>query len=407
MSNIVQFNKNSKSNKATKHNVRFVVRASNVDISNPNSRKPVYKKHAVICLRNDDLDRETVHPLTDFIFNHWKNSEYNSMAVACNKIVPFLNWVYFERKDKVNDLSELTIDMFREFLELQIYKGSQKATVNKYANIIHKFYIYLYNNEILTNIEPSKIERMSEDVLPGLVHNKKETSKKIHEFKPELIIPFIETAYESCNSIALGVYYQIFGGLRYGEVVNITKSSIKNIGSFGEFGQVLNIKKRELRSDLKTTSGKGEVKRDRDQVIFPYKGLLRKMYENHINTYQCLENKDALFIDSNGNPMTADTYRYHFNKLKKIFIKKLKDSDDIRIVTYAKYLEDMDWSTHIGRGLFSNLMAEYSDNILEITIARGDRNVNSSLVYQADTRRILNKIEKELDLMYDGDFLTR
>ena len=156
MTNIIQFNKNGKSNKTTKHNIRFVVRASNIDISNPNARKPAYKKHAVICLRNDDLDRETVHPLTDFIFNHWKNSEYNSMAVACNKIVPFLNWVYFERKEKVNDLSELTIDMFREFLELQIYKGSQKATVNKYANVIHKFYIYLYNNEILISIDASE-----------------------------------------------------------------------------------------------------------------------------------------------------------------------------------------------------------------------------------------------------------
>ena len=169
----------------------------------------------------------------------------------------------------------------------------------------------------------------------------------------------------------------------------------------------MKIKKRELRADLSSTSGKGEVKRDREQAIFPYKGLLRKMYENHINTYQCLKNKDALFVDSNGNPMTADTYRYHFEKAKKLFIEKLKKSDDIRISTYAIYLESMDWSTHIGRGLFSNLMAEYSDNILEITVARGDKNVNSSLVYQADTRRILRKIEKELDLMYDGDFLER
>lgn len=404
MSKIIEFNKSSNVNK---FNIRFVTRASSIDISNPNARKPVMKKHAVICLRNDSLDREAVHPITDFIFTHWKHAEYNSMAMACNKIVPFLNWVYFESKYKISDLSEITINMFIEFLELQIYKGSQKATVHKYANVIHKFYIYLYNNEILTTINPSKIERMSDDVLPGLVHNKKESSKKIHEFKPELIIPFIETAYEVSNCIALGVYYQIFGGLRYGEVVNITKSSIKHIGSNGEFGQVLKIKKRELRKDLSSTSGKGEVKRDRDQVIFPYKGLLKKMYESHIKVYQCLENKDALFIDSNGNPMTADTYRYHFEKVKKAFIEKLKNSDDIRIVTYAKYLDDMDWSTHIGRGLFSNLMAEYTDNILEITIARGDRNVNSSLVYQADTRRILNKIERELDLMYEGDFLSR
>lgn len=103
--------------------------------------------------------------------------------------------------------------------------------------------------------------------------------------------------------------------------------------------------------------------------------------------------------------MTAATYRYHFNKLKKKFIDKLKNDSDVRVKNYGIYLENKDWSTHIGRGIFSNLVAEYSENILEIAVSRGDSNLSSSLTYQADTKRMLDKIQNEIELMYTGNFL--
>ena len=103
--------------------------------------------------------------------------------------------------------------------------------------------------------------------------------------------------------------------------------------------------------------------------------------------------------------MSAATYRYHFNKLKKSFIQQLKDDKDIRLNNYAIYLENSDWSTHIGRGIFSNLMAEYSDSILEIAVSRGDSSYTSALTYQANTKRMLEKMTNEIDLMYTGDFL--
>ena len=399
MSNVIQFKQKKN------ENIRFVVRSVTVDLTSPNSKNEKIKKHAAIFLRNIELDRQVMHPITDFIFKNYKNQEYNTMANACHHIVPFLNWVFFDSSHKVKDLSELTINMYVDFLNVQIDKGNSHATVNRYGKYIYKLYIYLASKQILTNIDPNKLINMREDTKTALPHNKKKNADNIHELKTNLIIPFIELAFEKCNCIALGVYYQIFGGLRYNEVISLTKGSIKNVGSYGEFGQILNLETTYLRSNLSGGDGSGEVKKDRKQVVFPYRLLLKKMYKHHISSYNSVSEPLALFVDSKGNPMSAATYRYHFNKLKKSFIQQLKDDKDIRLNNYAIYLENSDWSTHIGRGIFSNLMAEYSDSVLEIAVSRGDSSYTSALTYQANTKRMLEKMTNEIDLMYTGDFL--
>lgn len=272
MDNVIDFKQKKK------HNLRFVVRPITADISSSISPNKNMKKLAAICLRNNDLDREIVHPITDCIFKYYKNQEYNSIANACYHIAPFLNWVFFDSKHKINDLSELTRNMYVDFLNIQINKGCSQATVNRYGKHIYKLYIYLASKQILTTIDPTKLLNMREDTMTALPHNKQKNENIIHELKTQLIIPFIELAFEECNCIALGVYYQIFGGLRYNEVVSLSKGSVTNIGSYGEYGQVLNLKTNYLREDLKGGDGSGEVKKDRRQVVFPYRLLLKKIY---------------------------------------------------------------------------------------------------------------------------------
>ena len=48
----------------------------------------------------------------------------------------------------------------------------------------------------------------------------------------------------------------------------------------------------------------------------------------------------------------------------------------------------MKWSTHIGRGIFSNVIASVSKNILEIAQARGDSQLDSSLTYLSDSDKM-------------------
>lgn len=388
----------------SKLNLRFVVRSSTIELYRDLKRGPVVKKHAIIMLKNVDNGREVVHPINQFIIENYRNKSYNSMAVASFRIVSFLNWLFFERQNPLQELEQLSLDCATEFLFTLTKKGNQKSTVKSYEKILYRFYVYLYDHDILQGIDRNEVLDMKEKQFTKLIYNRNSIGERIHDFKTELIIPFIETAFYEVNPIALGVYYQFFGGLRMSEVVNIAKSSVRNVGSYGEFGQIIRIDDTHLRTDLTTTSGTGEVKKNRSQPIFPYRGLLKKLYMNHVKKYSSKET-NALFLNKDGKPMSGESYRKQFQRLQKTFVKNLMKNSDIRISSYGHYLDSMKWSTHIGRGVFSNLMAEYTDNVLEVAVSRGDTNLNSSLTYLADTKRIMDKLQQELELLYKGDFL--
>lgn len=397
MDKVVPFN-------SGKYNLRFVVRSATIELYKVRERDPVIKKHAIIMLKNVDNGKEVVHPINQFIVENYRNKSYNSMAVASFRIVSFLNWIFFDSQNPLQQLEQLNFDCATEFLFLLTKRGNQKSTVKSYENTLYQFYVYLSDHDILKAIDRSEVLDMKEKQFTKLIYNQNSFGESIHDFKTELIIPFIETAYYETNPIALGVYYQFFGGLRMSEVVNLTKSNVRNIGAYGEFGQIVLIDDTHLRTDLTTTSGTGEVKKNRSQPIFPYRTLLKKLNMNHVRKYSSKET-NALFLNKDGNPMSGDSYRKQFHRLQRTFVKNLMKDSDIRISSYGHYLDSMKWSTHIGRGVFSNLMAEYTDNVLEVAVSRGDSNLNSSLSYLADTKRIMEKLQQELELLYKGDFL--
>jgi len=61
----------------------------------------------------------------------------------------------------------------------------------------------------------------------------------------------------------------------------------------------------------------------------------------------------------------------------------------------------MKWSTHIGRGTFTNIIAEDAENPYEIAYLRGDSNIDSSLTYMVSTERIHKKIEDKFSNMHE------
>lgn len=383
-----------------KNIVKFVVKATNIEIYKDKYNQPIKKKHAIISIQNIENKKEAIHPITDFIFTYWKQKEYNYMANVAHKTVSFLNWIFFDSNNTINDLSKLETYHAIDFLYSLTGKGNSQETVKSYEKVLVKFFKYLISKEILD--KNLNIENIKTEIENNIVYNNRPKDNKIHEFKSELIIPFIELAFKEENCIALGLYYQIFAGLRAGEVVNIATTDIKNIGAYGEFGQILNLEPKDFRDDINTTSGKGEIKVNRKQVVFPYKSLLKKLYKHHTNTYKSTDGSDALFVDRNGNAMTGDSYNYHFKKLKEKFIKNLEISEDIRLQTYANHLKTMKWGTHIGRGLYSNLMAEYTDNPLELAVARGDKSS-----YIENIELITKNIQDNLELLYNNNLLKR
>src|SRR5699024_6561754 len=109
----------------------------------------------------------------------------------------------------------------------------------------------------------------------------------------------------------------------------------------------------------------------------------------------------TLFIISVGLSLSGSCYYYHLNKIKEAFLKTLRESNNSKERLNAVTLEASKWSSHLGRGVFSNLLAEEADNLYDISFPRGDKSFKSVKPYLANTNRIKKKIENKLSSLYE------
>lgn len=351
----------------------------------------------------DGLVRRKIHPLTEYLLKRKKKGGKYSAITQNNKatlIVKFLNYVLIDNaeKFKLKDFPDILFEHGTEFLNS--LTGVNNETLDRYANQLARFYYFLAENNLLKNIT---VDDFSVDVVQtargkvevienpfyGMEYNNNETPVLIHKLPLSLVVYFVDTAIMYAPRIALGICFQFFGGLRLGEIINLKRSSMKVKGPSGEFGFVLNLKDTHMRDDLRHPVAGGSVKKKRRQAVFPFGGkIFQKVYEMHMKQNICKTDDNALFVNADGNPMADFTYRYYFEKVKAKFLERLRNSDIIELKHYAIELESVKWSTHIGRGIFSNIISSISKNILEIAQARGDGTLDAALSYLSDSDKM-------------------
>ena len=372
------------------------------------------KQHAVIVLYNPENHREVIHPFTQFILENWKYKAYNTQRVHANNLVHFLNWILLNKRGlKITSFKDISFEMGSKFLNELTLQGKKRDTVKSMQRTLTYYYYYLTKKELSSLYDIDDFLQSSNQhnlkntyIIPpfkGVMFPTHVSDKNIAHMIPEnYILPFIETAVRIGNPIALGVYMQIFGGIRQGELVNIRHSDINTIGAYGEDGLIIKLRENNLRPDIKDSSGSAGVKVERNQLVFPISNWLYTLYKNHIFNYKCNDNSDALFVNRNGNAMSGRTYRYYFDKVKEGFLQSLKMSDNPVDKLNALKLREYKFSTHLGRGIFSNLLAESAQNPYDIALPRGDKNLSSSMVYLGDTQRMKTNLEKRIGELYDG-----
>ncbi|WP_411954738.1 hypothetical protein ACKXGF_02580 [Alkalibacillus sp. S2W] len=381
---------------------KFALRSSKSTLK---TGQDIHMCHIVVL---NDKGLFKVHPVSNFLYTK-RGAKYNTLKSRGQIITSFLNWL--NKNIFIFDESEArlsTLDFFKVeyYLNQLVSENKSAVTINHNILVLRDFLFYLVEIRVINNpstvseIQTRKVDRFNNFFDLYSKPNSSESDDLIHEIHPNYIIEFLQLAYKYTNPIALGVYMQFFGGLRRGDVVNLTRSSLKSRGAYGELGLEAIIRNRNLRPDLIDSDGTNDVKKPRNQVIFSNK-LLAKFYESHLKSYKDNSGNNALFVDSNKMPMSGATYQYYFNKLKSIFIEKLLKSNNIEVSTYGLYLDSKQWSTHIGRGTFSNWVAETTSNPLDVAIARGDKSVESSLVYMEKSKTFLDGVNKVINSMYD------
>jgi hypothetical protein len=374
-------------------NLKFIVDVITEIKKDTKGNDKVYD-HVVIKLKNTVNNQSRIHPYTEFL-DCWSSKSTNTRLKYANDIVPFLNYIYFELDEKIlPSINELTIELGVDYLN-RLGLDKKKNTVKAITKSITKFYYFLVKKKVLkyvtyndfTKHKNATICQAFEVGLRLPIHMSNTTP--LHNIDENLIFEFIYTAMKYTPEIALGIYFQIFGGLRVGEVCNLTYQSIAYINE-GHGGLILNVKNNNLRPDLKK---KAYVKTPGKQPVYAVGSLLVELLEIQKKKYSNKE-KYALFIDIQGKAMSVDTYRNRFNTVKRQFIENLKKQDNPLLIRYAAVLSAEKWSTHIGRSIYSNLVADHASNITEIAVKRRDSNLTSSLTYVIGTKELDKKLLK-------------
>lgn len=359
----------------------------------------------LIRLKNLENGRSRIHPFTEFI-NQWINHSIKHQSNIATHIVRFLNFIYFEISDSViSDISELTFEYGVLFLNKQA-KVCSRDVVSQYERSLSHFYFFLAERKIMKFISLEEFKFIEKNYrlilqspFKGVRKGEERHKDLLHCINFELVFTFIEIALREEPAIALGVYFQIFGGLRASEVITIEYNNLSLKGPNGRDGMTVNLFTKDLRPDLKSGFING-VKRKRKQKIIGMNGVLSTLYCLHRDNFK-KEGCNAVFIDKKGNPMTYSTYWRRFTKVKQAFINELSNSEDLNLKAYALTLRSYDWSTHIGRGIFSNMTSEVAGNAAEIAVMRGDKNLNSSIVYITDTSVTEKKVVSLMEKFYE------
>lgn len=343
-------------------------------------------------------------PFTAFLLEY-QSRKTSTVSMVASLIVRFLNYLFFEMECPITSISELTFQQGKDFLSSMSCQSGGKT---QYAEYLTKFYYFCKNQE-MAEIKDFK-ERPSstyikntENIFKGKYRvDPKKVVDTIHEIDAAYLPMLFDTARDIAPDIYLGLFFQFAGGLRASEVVSVEYSNIRFIREGGVFALSLKLEDKDLRPDI-SSAFISKVKRNRTQTVLPIFGDgLEKAYENHEKLYR-QENVSAVFIDKNGNPMTVNTYWKRFGRVKKEFIRRLYECPNMETQMYALFLESYEWSAHIGRGTYSNIVAQNAKNIGEIAIMRGDSSLSSSLPYLNDNRSVGKKVQDTFDFFYKRD----
>lgn len=267
-------------------------------------------------------------------------------------ICAFLNFVLWHTD--CDSLNEVTVDILRDFLIdfRETIDGDQRDPAS-WENGITDVYNFLdayqkCNPHLQYSYSPEKLvttisvrnmgsgrKTVVRETNKFFVKPPKKTKKKNRYLLEGYLDLLLFEARKYDPMIALGIACQAYGGLREGEVVNLTRSSLQMIDTgFGHIGEI-KINLMDEADFAKEYQGKcefGYIKKYRVQQIYPdFISQIVELYDEHdslLGMKQAADNPNApLFVNNQGNPMTVDSYCGRVETLfRNYFVSALKNA---------------------------------------------------------------------------------
>ncbi|ASI77619.1 tyrosine-type recombinase/integrase [Bacillus paranthracis] len=360
-----------------------------------------YERVITIMIESKETGRKYPSPVTDFIktMYEYRGKSFNYQKDVATTICIFLNFIGDKVKEEDKTFLSLRdkglyglkyIHGSRFITSLSVERKNRRETVEKRELILTAFYEYLIKQGIIEpefELERKLIKGSNKQTLESPFRHpafstvyppkNKKPSNTLTHLNDRLINEFLQLAKIMYPSMVLGIYMQMFGGLRRGEVVNLTIDAVHRESK----SVTLDVFDRQDLLFGNVNTAHSQVKKERKQPLF-YNPLFELLFEDHMKQLLKVKNrhKKALFINKEGAPMTGEVYSKWFNDIKKHFIALLKQNPS----RYGDYLllKDSSWSTHIGRGVFTNLLFTKTKlSPAQVAAARGDSTLDAVMSY--------------------------
>jgi hypothetical protein len=384
------------------------------------------KRNQIFIVKSETQNLEPMLPssLTYFIIKYCKS--YDTQRKYATELCAFINYissnVYKENNElflslKFKGLSGLTFHHLAHYINYisnDPFEPIAYETAKAKEDIIYLFYKYM-NLSKINNINGTIIEKI--DLLNSQKSNIKSRNISPFDLCPEIIIAYpkqitksnrvlkdmqeelwnllVEFAEEYYLSIAFGVLILICGGSRRGECVNLFVKDVRLHKQNHLLYLDIKDNQYELFGDREININNSQVKKERKkQPVLPLHSRISEIYENHLNylkkvyNTQNIKNK-ALFVNSDGFPMSGDSFSELFRDLKRNFIDFLENEG---LPALAQQMREYRWGSHIGRHIFTNTIVKkgYANGSGNkpipklVALLRGDSSEESSMVYIDD-----------------------
>jgi integrase len=355
-----------------------------------------------------------------YFFKRLGNKRIETLDYHAKILVLFLNYIFFDNyeKYKMKNINELKIehgnDFLRDYSRGKIgNENKSKTTVQKAEQVINNFYRFLYKNCEGMKFLTSKdfIVKSSNSLGFSRKNNNKESFENLFfveyaKRRPpkrlkSMSINLFSEILQVCNiyypELKLAICLQAFGGLRRGEVCNVTKDKIQ----YGFLGKeyswfVIDLtEKTRMREDLVSV---GNIKKRRLQPIHPiFLGIFTKVYNEHLELIKSRKNTyGALFLNRHDEAMTDESYEQKFERIIKLVIERLGNRGDFDSSSELNILVAASVNTHILRHFFTQFISklETTRTPSEIAYWRGDSSLESALTYLRCSPVIDDKIKE-------------
>lgn len=352
------------------------------------------------------------YPLFERWYLHFPEGLQLSSATMRKKAVhicAFLN--YFLWSTKYDSVNEIELNDLRGFLRSyrETDDGGQRSRED-WESCIRDVYDFLsyyqecnketvtfgYDASRLIRSEIIKDSKNKKTVLKKYNYFGVEPPKKTKKKNPLLTQGYLDMFLFECEKyapmIVLGVVLQAYGGLREGEIVNLTRSSLKLIyGGFGKIDDIIiNLQEHApfaIKNNRKSDFGHINILRDQ-RIYEDFIPDVLEYYNKHeslLSHLKASEQPDApLFINKYGRPMSIHTYTAAIkNVFTKHFLPNLKKSclangDWAENAPYIEAYEQEYPGTQMFRDWFTMyLLTETALSDAEISDLRGDSSPNS------------------------------